>query len=535
MALQAHDALFNHMCSSEDIQLAFCELARCRAVCRTWHEAVQKFLPTLHVLDFHGHEESVAGTDVLRSIALVAGITLHTLDLRSCRRLTCADFQEILPVLRVSCRSVTTLDVTGCQDEVQFGAAAVGAGLHFGCASPRALFEHLTKGPSHCPWADLCAILLPRLRLDPYITPLPDAILPAAEHASAWDVALLLSVSFKVAGQNRPRTFSCNWYEEDANRRRLIHFAVERGNDAMLAVLVSARADLNAKDLPGNTPLLSCIEAGHTALAQILIEAGSDVSAANMQGTPPLLACIAAGYLPLAQMLVAKGANVTTTRRDGADLLSLAIVSQNEEVVKFAFKHGPRRFEGQGTANSADDVAQLAQCFLDPQNIGAWLHGGTSPSGLIGEIGAVLSSAAVDQPVRDQLDSVRAFIDHHIPSLINHHIPLLRNPSGWSVAYFVEQLASREHASTFVPMKQQTCGSLEKTPAETAIVMRVNEPQGLHSRPCRLTIMSPHGQVRAVVLSPDGSRLATTQGTMVVVCDAHTGLVVSALKGHLKG
>jgi len=497
MALQAHDALFNHMCSSEDIQLAFCELARCRAVCRTWHEAVQKFLPTLHVLDFHGHEESVAGTDVLRSIALVAGITLHTLDLRSCRRLTCADFQEILPVLRVSCRSVTTLDVTGCQDEVQFGAAAVGAGLHFGCASPRALFEHLTKGPSHCPWADLCAILLPRLRLDPYITPLPDAILPAAEHASAWDVALLLSVSFKVAGQNRPRTFSCNWYEEDANRRRLIHFAVERGNDAMLAVLVSARADLNAKDLPGNTPLLSCIEAGHTALAQILIEAGADVSAANMQGTPPLLACIAAGYLPLAQMLVAKGANVTTTRRDGADLLSLAIVSQNEEVVKFAFKHGPRRFEGQGTANSADDVAQLAQCFLDPQNIGAWLHGGTSPSGLIGEIGAVLSSAAVDQPVRDQLDSVRAFIDHHIPSLINHHIPF--------------------------------------TPAETAIVMRVNEPQGLHSRPCRLTIMSPHGQVRAVVLSPDGSRLATTQGTMVVVCDAHTGLVVSALKGHLKG
>jgi len=120
MALQAHDALFNHMCSSEDIQLAFCELARCRAVCRTWHEAVQKFLPTLHVLDFHGHEASVAGTDVLRSIALVAGITLHTLDLRGCRRLTCADFQEILPVLRVSCRSVTTLDVTGCQDEVQF-------------------------------------------------------------------------------------------------------------------------------------------------------------------------------------------------------------------------------------------------------------------------------------------------------------------------------------------------------------------------------------------------------------------------------
>jgi ankyrin repeat protein len=756
------DALFGHLCGAQDRQATFCFLSLCRAVCKPWRQAVHKHLPMLHVLDFSGHEARVARTDVLCALAHVAGKNLRTLNLGGCSRLSGADLEEILRCVHVSCCSAQTI-VLGSQ---HLRAAAVGARLHFGCASPRALFEHL-KGlqGGAFRWAGLSALLLPRLRLDPGFTIGESGLLDAAKHDSAWDVALLLSVSFVVGDHGLIRTFGCD--DADANRRRPVHFVAKRGDEAMMAVLVSARADLEAMDQQGTTPLLAacaagqlalaqmliengadismksqqgttpllaacaagqlalaqmliengadvfikdhqgttpllmacaaghlalaqmliengadisiqdhqgttplqaacaarhlalaqmliengadisikdhqgttplqaacaagqlalaqmliengadisiksqqgttpllvacaagqlalaqmliengadisvanmggntpmftacaaghikvakmliekgadisaantagntplmaacaaghltlaqmlagkgadivsasphqwaklllaaittghfelsqklveagaCITAtdslgntlllvacatGHPAIAQMLVETGSDISAANRQlttpllaacaagyitlaemlvkagaciaaadwfGTTPLLACIQLGHLELAEMLVKKGANVETTRRNGAGLLSIAIVSQNEEVVNFAFKVGPRRFEGQGTGNSADDVVQLAQRFLDPRNIASWIRGGASPSGLAGEIGALLSSAAINQPVKDQLDNVR--------TSIGYHSDVLHALSEWPVAHCVEQLASQE-------------------------------------------------------------------------------------------
>ena len=690
------DALFGHLCDAQDRQATFCFLSLCRAVCKPWRQAVHKHLPMLHVLDFSGHEARLARTDVLCALARVAGKNLRTLNLGGCSRLSGADLEEILRCVHVSCCSAQTI-VSGSQ---HLRAAAVGARLHFGCASPRALFEHLKvlQGGAFR-WAGLSALLLPRLRLDPGFTIGESGLLDAAKHNSAWDVALLLSVSFVVGDHGLIRTFGCD--DADANRRRPVHFVAKRGDEAMMAVLVSARADLEAMDQQGITPLLAactsgqlalaqmlienganisindhqgttplqaacaaghlalaqmliengadisikdhqgttpllvacaaghlalaqmliengadisskdqqgttilqaacaagqlalaqmliengadisvanmdgntpmftacaaghinvammliekgadisavstagntplmaacaarhltlaqllagkgadivsasphqwaklllaaittghvelsqklveagtCITAtdslgntlllvacasGHPAIAQMLVETGSDISAANRQlttpllaacaagyialaemlveagaciaaadwfGTTPLLACMQLGHLELAEMLVKKGANVDTTRRNGAGLLSIAIVSQNEEVVNFAFKVGPRRFEGQGTGNSADDVAQLAQRFLDPRNIASWIRGGASPSGLAGEIGALLSSAAINQPVKDQLDNVR--------TSIGYHSDVLHALSEWPVAHCVEQLASQE-------------------------------------------------------------------------------------------
>ena len=856
MSHQAFDVLFSHLCSSQDCQLAFCWLARCRTVCRPWCEAVRHFLPTLHVLDFQGHEARVRGEDVLCALKHVTGTGLNTLDLGGCSRLSGRFLEEILRVVHDSCRSVQT-NVTGCQGEVQLRAAAVSAQFHFGCASPRALFEHLKavkEGASCYQWDDLCAILLPRLKLDPSLDPGADALLDAAMHASAWDVALLLSVSFLVGDQGQTRTFDCD--EVDANYRRPVHLALERGDEAMMAVLVCARADLgpvrfdwqrtpllmaastagqikisqiivesgadisaadwqgntaltaaiaaghvtiakmlmqngaviscrsgfkqqgaelllqecvarrfelaqilveakadisatdrqgntplmaafkrgqatlaqmlvqrgatvpasnqqgtklllaaitvgnvqlaqvlmkagvniSATDRQGTTPLIAACAAGHMTLVQILLEAKSDISATDRQGrTPllvacaaghptivkmllqkgavlaasnrpalsklllkasaagqnelaellveakadisftdwqgatPLLAAIAAGHLALAhmlvqktgavvsayrpgatlmlsgvklllqacaaghivltqlpvevtasiadsshqvgcrylvlarrlvqegvvitddnmqggqlllsvceaghielvqilvdagvnisatnslgatpllvvaghlaltKMLVQKGANVKTTRRDGAGFLSLSIVSQNEEVIQFAFKHGPRRFKGQGTANSADDVAQLTQCFMDPRKIEGWLRDGASPSGLICEIGALLSSAAVDQPVQDQLNNVRALIDHHKDFLCD--------PSQWPVAHCMQQLASQETASTFLPALTtvQTCVHLEKAPDRHAIIEWVNKPQPLIELSIKFFQLKPDGHTK---------------------------------------
>ena len=195
----------------------------------------------------------------------------------------------------------------------------------------------------------------------------------------------------------------------------------------------------------------------------------------------------------------------------------------NQQVIKFAFKNGPRRLKRQGTANTANDVAQLVQSFLDPRNIADWLHGGASPRGLIGEIGAMLSSAALDEVATEKLDNVRAFV--------NHHSDVLHDPSHWPVLHFVEQLASQETDWTFgaAPTAPQTSAHLDKRPAGHTLIERVDTRQG--RRAFRWTIRGD-AEVKIVAFSPDGSRLARAEGSLVVVCDARTGFLVSSLPDH---
>jgi len=258
--------------------------------------------------------------------------------------------------------------------------------------------------------------------------------------------------------------------------------------------LVQEGVVIPADNLQGGLLLLSVCEAGHTELAQILVDAGVNISATNSLGATPLL--VVAGHLALTKMLVQKGAHVKTTRRDGAGFLSLSIVSQNEEVIQFAFKHGPRRFKGQGTANSSKDVAQLMRCFTDPRKIEGWLRDGASPSGLICEIGSLLSSAAVDQPLQDQLKKKDQL--KNVRALIDHHKDLLCDPLQWPVAHCMQQLASQENASPFLPALPtvQTCVHLEKAPDRHAIIEWVNKPQPLSGLSVKFFQLKPDGHTK---------------------------------------
>ena len=265
----------------------------------------------LRVLDFSGYEARVVGADVLRALEHVSGtnlrFNLRLLDLGSCHLLDGTDMAEIMRVVRVSCCDAqTTINVSGCSDQAHLCAVADCAQSIFGAASPRALFEllmALQEDASHILYADLCGRILegspPHLMLDEEFDPGPEALRNAAANGSAWEVALLLSVAYAVGDEGQTRTFDCNDDDNDEddedddrdeNRQRPIHFAAARGDEEMIAVLVSARADLNPADDQGNTPLLAAITTGHLELAKVLIDAGADSSAANEQGNTPLLA-----------------------------------------------------------------------------------------------------------------------------------------------------------------------------------------------------------------------------------------------------
>ena len=143
-------------------------------------------------------------------------------------------------------------------------------------------------------------------------------------------------------------------------------------------------------------------------------------SAANEQGDTPLLAAVAAGNGQLARELAARGANVGASRKDGANVLALALLSKNEACIKFALTQGLKRLKGQDTLGVRASVQPLAEAFLDPAQIGAWilclasvylqpcniaawLQEGASPLVLKGEIGALIVTMEVGDATAPRL------------------------------------------------------------------------------------------------------------------------------------
>jgi len=447
-AYGAHDALLSHLCSSRECRLRFAMLMCCAAVSRSWRNAVLSGLPMLHALDFRDSEARLAGADVLRALKRVAGANLRFLDLIGCRLLSGADMAQIMGVVRASCRHAqTTVDVSGCSDEARLSAVAECAQSVLGAASPWALFE-------------LLAVLLSASAdLNPADNDGNTPLLAASAGGHLKLAKVLIDAGAGISAADK-----------QGNTPLLA--ASDGGHLELAKVLIDAGARISAAYKQGNTPLLAASEGGHLEIAKVLIDAGAGIFDANREGNTPLLAASEVGHLELAKLLIDVGANVQATRTDGAGLLALAIVSQKEEFVIFAFQHGPRRLEGQGSSYAASNVAQFSQLFLDPSQIGNWLQCGALPEGLIGEIGALLSSAFVDQLVKGKLENLRAFI--------SHHNTVLQDPSRWPVLHFVEQLASQETDNTFqsAPTGAQASGHLEEKVDIGAFIQRVNPRQG---------------------------------------------------------
>jgi hypothetical protein len=387
----------------------------------------------------------------------------------------------------------------------------------------------------------------PLLLFDPVLAPRKDALFQAAAHGTGSDVAMLLSLSFAVreddesdqdeSDQGDMRTYDVNEKDSEGNSPLLlacrsgnfeiaemlvvagagVSAANNRGDTPLLVavgagrlelaeMLVSKGADVNAKDSQDNSPLLLACRSGNLEMAEMLVVAGAGVSAANKRrvswgqlvsvstGTncphdsdTPLLAAVGAGKLALAEMLVSKGANVEAVRMDGAGLLSLVIVSQQPEMLKFALICSPKTLEH----HDAMSASELAAAFLDPARIEAWLRTGASPIGLAGQVGALIASCALESYTKNRLEDVRAFLFHNLDIL--------------------EKYADRD-----------------KGGGESRFITLINKRE---KHLCR-SIHRVQSEVFAVCYSPDGSQLARAEYLEVLVCDASTGFVQKTLCGH---
>jgi len=268
-------------------------------------------------------------------------------------------------------------------------------------------------------------------------------------------------------------------------------------------ILVEAGANVNAATNQGDTSLLLACEAGQIKLAKMLVGARADVNAANSQKNTPLLAAFGAGKLKLAEMLVSEGANVESVREDGAGILSLAIVSQQAELLKFALARGPKRLAYQDTMSVSEFYKAFVEALFDQVRIEGWLRdGGCTSRCLAGDVSALMTSCALELSIKKQLEDVRACICHS--------------------RYMLQDYS--EEAGTMFGEKYAQHG---KTAGEFRVIDVMNKRE---KHPCRC-IYHAASAVESVCFSTDG-KMALGQGDEVVVCDASTGFVQLTLRGH---
>ena len=448
----------------------FAEVSRLAVVSKALRRVSLNALKTAHQLNLSGFAESVTDGVVRLALVRVTSENLRLVNLSGCHNISAGGMEDILQYVAEHCSCVQELDVTACSNEAVLRAVATRAALGAPSALDLfALLRSMGEEGERCSFSNLSGLLLsdtsspPLLLFDRGLVPRENALLQAAAHGTAPEVAMLLSLSFAV-GDEEESDEEDNESDEDIRT-----------------------FDVNEDDSEGNSPLLLACRSGNFEMAEMLVVAGAGVSAANKRGDTPLLAAVGAGKLALAEMLVSKGANVEAGREDGAGLLSLAIVSQQPEMLKFALMCSPKTLEH----HDAMSASELAAAFLDPARIEAWLRNGASPLGLAGQVGALMASCALESSTKYRLEDVRAFLFHNLDML--------------------EKYADRDKAA-----------------GESRFIALINKRE---QHLCR-SIHRAQSEVRAVCYSPDGSKLARAEGSEVVVCDACTGFVQQTLSGH---
>lgn len=105
---------------------------------------------------------------------------------------------------------------------------------------------------------------------------------------------------------------------EQSNADSLALFsAVEEGDAARVASLLSvgARADANLRG--GETPLMRAAARGHEDVARVLLDAGADVNARRADGFTPLVLAVFFGHEEVVRLLIERGADVSAQTRLG--------------------------------------------------------------------------------------------------------------------------------------------------------------------------------------------------------------------------
>ncbi len=108
--------------------------------------------------------------------------------------------------------------------------------------------------------------------------------------------------------------------------------AAARGQAQVVASLIEAGTNVNARGFQETTALIEAVDAGYTEIAETLIDHGADVNAARSRGTTALIIAAARGQETTVQILLKHGADVNARGSHGSTALIEAVDGGYKEI-----------------------------------------------------------------------------------------------------------------------------------------------------------------------------------------------------------
>ena len=117
--------------------------------------------------------------------------------------------------------------------------------------------------------------------------------------------------------------------------------AIRKGDGGKALELLQAQPILvNARDLNGNTALITAIQERDTQWAGYLLQQGADPNLSLSDGETPLMAASRLGMQDVVQWLIGMNARVDDTNRKGETALIVAVQQRKPAVVKLLLDAG---------------------------------------------------------------------------------------------------------------------------------------------------------------------------------------------------
>ena len=155
----------------------------------------------------------------------------------------------------------------------------------------------------------------------------------AAIRSGHKDIAkLIIAEGADINAKGRGDYTALHWAA--VNRARMI------GSTDIMKLLLARDADIEARQEHGATPLACAAYDGNVEAVKFLIEHGADIEANTRYGDTPLARAAGQGHKDTAELLLSKGANIHVKQEGGFNLVHMAMINNQDEMVRFLVDEG---------------------------------------------------------------------------------------------------------------------------------------------------------------------------------------------------
>jgi hypothetical protein len=157
-----------------------------------------------------------------------------------------------------------------------------------------------------------------------------------------------------------------------------VHQAAAAGDVEQINQFARNKADLNALDSFGYTPLKRAIQGFHPEAVKALLDGGANPNAKDAEGSTPLMQACLRGQKDVVDMLLAAKADTSLTNRSGSTALHAAVETAQLEIVEALVAAGA---DVNPVNNRRETPLSIAQQRANMPEIEDFLrqHGGTVP------------------------------------------------------------------------------------------------------------------------------------------------------------